>query len=192
MEYFSGTGVQNNYLGNLMRDGTMVAIEPGPVAWNGWNGIKANDGVADPGRDNSYGYTGSFGEAKNNNGGGVTLTFNRSVALTTLVHWSYNLTFNYVAEYYSGGEWVPVATVACPTETPAIISFNEDQSKSSTKWRWHIFGWNNPGTNFYGYELEAYESMLEVYPEYIDFMKSGALFKIKKSPDGDISISKVG
>ena len=190
MEYFSGAAAENNYLGNLMRDNTVMTIEQGPIAWSGWSVTKANDGVADPGRDNSYGYTGSSGEAKNN-GRGLTLTFNRSVALTTLVHWAYNLTFNYVIEYYSDGEWMPIGKIACPSETPAIISFNEDRSKSSTKWRWYISDWNNPGTNFYSYELEAYESMPEAYSEYINFMKHGALFRIIKSPNENISIKKI-
>ena len=152
--------VQKAYFGNLMRDGTIKTIEPGSANWAGWNVARVNDGVTAWGIDNTYGYTTSDPEVLNNDRG-LTLTFNRSVALTTLIHWSYSdLTFNYVIEYFTGGAWAPVATVTCPKGTPTIISFNADQSKSSTQWRWYISDWKNPGRNFYAFELEVYESIL--------------------------------
>lgn len=190
MEYFSGANTRKDNLDNLMRNGTITTIEQGSVAWSGWTVARVNGGVTDAGVG-AYGYTVNDAEASNN-GRGLTLTFGRSVALTTLVHWSYsNLTFNYVIEYYNGGAWTTIATIACPTTNPAVISFNADQSKSSTQWRWYISHWNNPGTNFYAFELEAYESMQGAYSEYINFIKSGALFKIIKSLNGNISIKKI-
>jgi len=156
--------------GNLMRNGTIKTIEQGSADWSGWSVARVNDG----GVDNAYGYTGSDAEVLNNDRG-LTLTFNRSVALTTLVHWSYgNLTFNYVIEYYTGGAWATVATIACPTGTPTVISFNADQSKSSTQWRWYISDWNNPETNFYAFELGVYESIqaYQAYSECINFFNT--------------------
>ena len=77
-----------------------------------------------------------------------------------------------------------------PKETPTVISFNADQSKSSTQWRWYISDWNNPGTNFYAFELEVYESR-QAYLEYHDFFIRGTLFKIVKSSNGNISLRKI-
>jgi len=181
---------QKTSSGNLLRDGTIITIEQGPLAWGGWTSARVNDGVTDAKPGNAYGYTLNDAEMSNN-GRGLTLTFNRSVALTTLVHWAYsNLTFNYVIEYFANGAWKPVATIASRAGSPAVISFNVDRSKSSTQWRWYISGWNNPGTNFYSFELEAYET-IQNHPEYNNLLIGGALFKIIKIPNGNISIKRI-
>jgi len=189
IKYFLNDDLKDNS-GNVMRDGSLVSIKQGPADWKGGDVTRAYDGITDFSRDNAYGYTGGSKPA-DNNGRGLTLTFDRSVALTTLVHWAYDLKFDYVVEYYHAGEWQPVKSNIYSEENPVVVAFNNDYSRSSRQWRWYISNWKNPRTNFYGYELEAYEHVPGGYLDYVKFNQKGALFKIVKKVDGDIVIKKV-
>lgn len=139
---------------NLMRDGTLTSVVQLTPNWYSFTASKVNDGDT----VNYFANTNSQ-SATDNNGRGIAMTFNRSVALTSLVTYGYDYPghqFSWVIQYYNGSSWVTVATLA-NSAAGQIYNFNADQAITSTQWRMYIANWVQLGDNYYIREVEAYE-----------------------------------
>jgi len=143
-----------DYGPNLMRDGTISTIGQGPTQWYTFQASNANDGNTG---GTAYGIT-LGAPASYNDGRGLTLTFFRAISPTRFVQYGYNLTFNYVIQYYANDTWNTIDTIANSSGT-MNLDFNLDSAISSTQWRWYIANWNNPDTNYYCFEFEVYEEL---------------------------------
>lgn len=149
---------------NKCSDGSISAFAEGPTAWYNSALSNANDGVISGAPATiRYGSSASDGDVYNN-GRGLTITFNTSLALRTLLIYGYSTHMDYTVEYWNGSSWVGMATVASPGLLLAagrmVLQFNSNGAASSTKWRWYISNWgvsgDNTGWNFYSWEVECY------------------------------------
>lgn len=142
---------------NLSLDGTVASFAQGPTAWDYiWTAANINDGN----RSNAA-MASSGSSVAVNNGRGVTVTFNRTVALKRFVLAGYvgnpSINCSYAVEYYNGSSWVNVATIANNAAVGGVLDFNQTGSITSTQWRWYITSWVALSNNFYLYEMECYE-----------------------------------
>lgn len=143
---------------NLNRNGTLSSITSGI---KNWDYLTSYSGVVDGNRGFVAGNMLASGGAENHNGFGFQLNYNRQVSLKMLYIFGYdqNVTAtDYLIEYYDGSNWISLPTLSGTSivARSGVFIFNPAGIKSAN-WRWSITNWGYPNTNYYIYEVEAFE-----------------------------------
>lgn len=141
---------------NLNRNGSLGSITSGPRQWDY---LTNYNGMIDGNPSNA---SLASGGAQNHDGFGFQLNFNRSIALKMMVlngYASSSYPTNYLIEYYNGSSWITSKVISHieSSQKRGVFYFNNNEEIKSSNWRWSIINWGYAHTNFYLYEVEAYE-----------------------------------
>jgi hypothetical protein len=166
--FFPAINCKPNSSKNLNRNGSLSSIVAGQRSWSFLN---VYAGVVDGNQGWVAGNMIASAGNENHNGYGFQLNFNRPLALQMLYVFGYVTSVsqtNYLIEYYNGSSWISLETFSGATVVTngGKFIFNGSAIKSSN-WRWSIQNWGlggaYPNTNYYLYEVEAYEDACKTF-----------------------------
>ncbi len=149
---------------NLCRDGSLSSMSLMSPAM-GWGTIWGVHLTYDGNQSNWAARTGGAG---NHAGLGAQINFSSPKALKAIhVHGSIGSfpTCTYLAQYHNGSSWVTVSTQtgAQAVQTGGTVGgafvFNEDGNITASSWRWYMSTYVYTYSNFYLYEIEAYDKL---------------------------------
>lgn len=160
---------------NLARNGTVSSWGQGSTNWSYiFTSALLNNGVL---TDNAA----ASGDASfaQNEGRGVSVTFNRSVALKHFKIVGYtansNVICDNVVEYWNGSTWVQIYNQphSIANSNDGVLEFNLSGTVVSTQWRWRMINWVPNGTNYYVNEIELYEKISDYPTESVSTLNIG-------------------
>ena len=142
---------------NLCRNGELSSMSLQSPSM-GWGTVNTQAYAFDGNYSTWYCRTGGVG---NHYGLGTTLVFKSPKALTLLKIVGNIGSFpeaTYVVEYHDGTKWV-TAIAEKGKECAEGFVFNLDQKIKATTWRWYMHTYVYAYSNFYIYQVEAYENI---------------------------------
>lgn len=130
--------------------------QDGLISWSGFDASILNDGTKD--------YTGLVNYTGNasydaNISRGIVFNFSNPVAIKTIQLYYIGATGqgNWKIEYWNGSSWIQLANYPIASNSGVPLTFNENGTVSSTKYRIFVSDWTVLNTNMYLHEAEAYK-----------------------------------
>lgn len=142
---------------NLCRDGSLSSMSLQSPSM-GWSTVNTQEYAFDGNYSTWYCRTGGVG---NHYGLGTTLNFKEPRALKSINIRGHVGTFAeslFVVEYHDGTKWV-TATAQKGKDAANGFYFNLDGKIKASTWRWYMHTYVYVYSNFYIYQVEAYEEI---------------------------------